>query len=136
MKFSYDYTRLLVPNYKECFLFYRNVMGFQVTYGSQEAVYADFDTGGHNLALFDRQRMSEAVGTSHVPVHADCQDRMCLVFGVADVDSASRELIDQGVPLVAPPADRPDWGIRTAHFRDPAGNLVEIYQDLPQEAGA
>jgi catechol 2,3-dioxygenase-like lactoylglutathione lyase family enzyme len=28
--------------------------------------------------------------------------------------------------------DRPEWGIRTAHFRDPDGNLIEINQPLKE----
>lgn len=27
----------------------------------------------------------------------------------------------------------PDWGIRTAHLRDPDGNLIEINQPLPSQ---
>ncbi len=30
------------------------------------------------------------------------------------------------------PADHPDYGIRSAHLRDPDGNLIEIYSQLPK----
>jgi lactoylglutathione lyase len=36
----------------------------------------------------------------------------------------------KGVSFLTEPKNRPDWGIRTAHFRDPAGNLLEIYSPL------
>ena len=36
----------------------------------------------------------------------------------------------QGVALVAEPQDRSDWMIRTAHFRDPDGNLIEINSSI------
>lgn len=34
-------------------------------------------------------------------------------------------------PAETPSQDRPDWGVRVAHFRDPDGNLIEINQNLP-----
>jgi lactoylglutathione lyase len=105
-------------------------MGFKPTYGTEVDTYADFSLGSVTLALFDRHEMNEAVGTSGLPAASAAQDRVCLVFGVGNVDAASRELQAKGVLLLTEPADRPGWGIRTAHFRDPAGNLIEIYQPL------
>jgi catechol 2,3-dioxygenase-like lactoylglutathione lyase family enzyme len=132
MSLQFTYTRLLVPNFKECFLFYRDVMGFRPTFGTEDEIYADFDTGPTNLALFIQSGMSEAVGTGALPAQASAQDKVCLCFLVENVDETCQRLAAQGVDLVAPPTDRRDWGIRTAHFRDPAGNLIEINQSLDQ----
>ncbi|OGO26332.1 MAG: hypothetical protein A2136_01925 [Chloroflexi bacterium RBG_16_54_11] len=133
MIYKYDYTRLLVSNFKECFLFYRDVMGFQVAYGSEDDTYADFSTGIMTIALFDQQRMSAVVGTSHLPARSDVQDKTCLVFAVDGVEAACQGLVQQGVNLLTEPTDRSDWGIHTAHFRDPDGNLIEIYQPLKED---
>ncbi len=133
MDFKFQYTRLLVNNFKDCFLFYRDLMGFKATYGTENDVYADFDTGSVTLALFSRQNMSESLTTSSLPAEVSAQDVFCLCFAVESVDAACDRLKKQGVGLVTEPADRPDWGIRTAHLRDPAGNLVEIFQPLPQK---
>jgi catechol 2,3-dioxygenase-like lactoylglutathione lyase family enzyme len=132
MSNKYAYTRLLVSNFKACFLFYRDVMGFQATYGTENDIYADFNTGEVSIALFDRLEMSEAVGTSHLPSDANAQDKVCLIFAVEDVDAACQQLKKQGIPLIAGPTDHPDWGIRSAYLRDPAGNLIEINQSLSQ----
>jgi catechol 2,3-dioxygenase-like lactoylglutathione lyase family enzyme len=132
MNYKYAYTRLLVSNFKACFLFYRDVMGFQATYGTENDTYADFNTGGVSIALFDRLEMSKAVGTSHLPADANTQDRVCLIFAVEDVDAACQQLKTQGIPLTVGPSDHPDWGIRSAYVRDPDGNLIEINQPLPQ----
>jgi predicted enzyme related to lactoylglutathione lyase len=131
MNFKYEYTRLLVKNFKECFLFYRDVMNFQATYGTEIDIYADFNTGTVTLALFDRQAMSKAVGTSHLPYDVVAQDKVCIIFGVEDVDAVYQQLKERGIQLLGPPENHPDWGIRTAHFRDPGGNLIEINQPLP-----
>jgi lactoylglutathione lyase len=74
--------------------------------------------------------MAEAVGTAAKPAQAECQDRVAMIFQVKDVDEVYRRLKDKGVTFINPPLDRPDWGIRAAHFRDPDGNLLEIYTDL------
>ena len=130
MSFKFTNTRLLVTNFKECFLFYRDVMGYKAVYGSESDVYAEFDTGGVTLALFNRQFMSEAVGTTALPLHAKAQDTLCLCFEVENVDAVCEQLKHQGIELVAEPADRTGWGIRTAHLRDPDGTLIEINQPL------
>jgi catechol 2,3-dioxygenase-like lactoylglutathione lyase family enzyme len=46
------------------------------------------------------------------------------------VDEAYRQLQARGVAFVTIPQSREEWGIRTAHFRDPDGNLLEIYSSL------
>jgi hypothetical protein len=42
----------------------------------------------------------------------------------------------RGAQFVADLTDRPDWGIRTAHLRDPDGNLIELNSPLPREQWA
>ncbi len=133
MDYRFSHTRLLVNNFKDCFVFYRDMMGFKPTWGSEDDTYASFDTGDVSLALFVRQAMSEAIASTGLPPEAKSQDTVCLCFEVENVDTTCQKLKEKGVGLVAEPADRPDWGIRTAHFRDPAGNLIEISQGLPQQ---
>lgn len=132
MSYQYAYTRLLVSRFKACFLFYRDVMGFQATYGTENDTYADFNTGAVSIALFDKLEMSRAVGTSHLPADARVQDKVCLIFAVEDVNAACLQLKKQSISLVAEPSDHPGWGIRSAYLRDPEGNLIEINQPLVQ----
>jgi catechol 2,3-dioxygenase-like lactoylglutathione lyase family enzyme len=58
------------------------------------------------------------------------QDAVLLVFEVDNVDEAVEALKAKGVQFVSLPTDRPAWGMRTAHFRDPDGNLLEIFNAL------
>ena len=46
-----------------------------------------------------------------------------------DVDRCAAELVRQGVDIVSPPTDRP-FGHRTLFFRDPDGNLLEVYAEI------
>jgi len=45
------------------------------------------------------------------------------------VDVCAAELTAAGIPLLSPPTDQP-WRHRTLFFRDPDGNLMEIYADF------
>lgn len=127
-----DYVRLLVTKFDACFRFYRDVMGFKVTWGEEGDRYASFSLGGVTaLALFQRQAMAEILGTTNLPVEAESQDRMVLVFGVNDLLATVKKLQEGGAHLITEPKDHLEWGIRTAHLKDPDGNLIEINSPLP-----
>lgn len=130
MTVKYEFTRLLVSNFKACFLFYRDALGLQVGFGTENDTYADFVLGPTNISLFDKQEMSEATGTAHLPTNSQGQDKVCLVFAVKNVDAFCQQLNKKGIKPAVEPTDHPDWGIRTAHFRDPDGNLIELNQPL------
>jgi uncharacterized glyoxalase superfamily protein PhnB len=55
--------------------------------------------------------------------------RVLLAAGVEDIDAAYEELSAKGVTFLRPPTDQP-WGLRTAYFADPEGNLWEINQSI------
>lgn len=128
--FQSPHIRLLVSDFPACFRFYRDILGFAPTFGTEDDVYADFEAGGQGIALFARSLMAEAVGTESG--RADAQDTVMLVLATKDVDEAAEALQAKGILLVTSPMDRPFWGIRTAHFRDPDGNLIEINCPLPE----
>jgi catechol 2,3-dioxygenase-like lactoylglutathione lyase family enzyme len=123
-------TRLLVADFPAMFRFYRDVLGFAPTFGTESDVYADFDAGGTSIALFRRDFMAQAVGAEGRPAEAEAQDRVALVFEAQDVDASYALLCDRGVGFINSPRDMQDWGIRAAQFRDPDGNLLEIYSPL------
>ncbi len=54
-----------------------------------------------------------------------------LIVTVEDVDASVERLQAQGVQFLTDPRDFPGWGIRSAYLRDPDGNLIELYSDLP-----
>jgi lactoylglutathione lyase len=124
------HVRLLVDDFTACFRFYRDVLGFPVLWGDESGDYADFEAGDAKLALYRRRLMAEAVGNAGKPLAADAMDRAAVIFAVDSVDRFCDELRDKGVRLVTEPEDRPTWGIRAAHFRDPDGNLIEINTEL------
>jgi len=139
------HVRLLVDDYAACFEFYRDVLGYEATFGDPESGYADFDAGGPTLALFDRDEMlgaldGESAGdpepvddsTADPGSHdrGDPDDRVAVVLAAEDLDRTHERLRGRGVAFVTPPTDRPEWGIRTAHLRDPDGTLIELNEPL------
>ncbi|WP_234293167.1 hypothetical protein [Fictibacillus sp. FJAT-27399] len=80
------HTRLLVDNYKDCFLFYKDVLGFEISWGDENSGYADFKfNSGASLGIFTRKQMAEAVGVEY---SADITkvDRTALIFKVSSVE--------------------------------------------------
>ena len=130
---KYEFTRLLVTDFKACFRFYRDAMGFKPNFGTEEDTYADFEIGAVNISLFDKAEMSATLGTSAKPIQAEMQDTICLTFSVESVDEFCKHLRQHGVTLLTEPTDHEDWGIRTAHFRDPDGHLIEVNEPLKHD---
>jgi catechol 2,3-dioxygenase-like lactoylglutathione lyase family enzyme len=121
------HVRLLVESYERCFRFYAEDLGFEPTFGDATSGYADFRTGSVSLALHDAGEMADALGAAG---GERGRDGAALVLRVEDVDAAYGDLAAADCERVGPPQDRPDWGIRVAHVRDPDGSLIEVNEPL------
>lgn len=128
------YPRVLVTRFAECFRFYDAVLpeliGATRIKGDEAGPYANWDVDDQAvLVLFDRAAMAAATGTAALPQPpSGVQDRVAFVSRVNDVDAGYELCLEHGAEAVAEPADRPQWGptVRTAHLRDPEGNLFEL----------
>jgi glyoxylase I family protein len=79
------------------------------------------------LTLRPRGRWLVCDDGSTVPGSAAVQ----LAFRVPPtaVDACHAELVANGVPIVRPPTDLPEWRHHTLFFRDPEDNVIEIYAE-------
>lgn len=128
------HSRLLVTRFAEMFEFYQAVLpemlGAKLIKGTAAGPYANWDVEDQAvLVLYDRATMAAVAGTGELPANAaPAQDHTMFVCRVDDVDAGAELCVRHGATLVVAPTDRPDWGptLRTAHLRDPEGNLIEL----------
>jgi|SRR5579872_171064 len=111
-----------------CTAFYRDT--FKLQYKGSDANSASFLLEeGLYLILLSPSGAADLLGTEVNEPKIKGEPRGLLAAGVADVDAAYEELKAKGVTFVRPPTDQP-WGLRTAHFADPEGNLWEINHSI------
>lgn len=119
-----DYTVIFARDLPRMRRFYEDVMRFEIHHelGPKWIAYR---VGSNLLALTQRGLLFDD------PAPPDGALSLQLAFRVSpgDVVRCAEELVAAGVPLVAPPEDQP-WGHRTLFFRDPDGNVLEIYADI------
>ena len=126
--------RLMVKDFDSCFRFYSETLALKVTWGKPGGVYASFDIGlPSGLSIFKSDLMAEALGNADKALPSGFRDRSAIIIKVTDIDETWKELSSRGVKFISKPKEMPGWGMRVAHFRDPEGNLLEIWSELPME---
>ena len=120
-----DYIVLLCNDMKETRAFYQDVLSFPVDHDSDN--WVSFRAGATLLALRPRGQLF-AWNDGPLPTGTAAVQ---LAFRVppAAIDACHAELIARGVVILRAPTDRPSWRHRTLFFRDPEGNLIEIYAE-------
>lgn len=102
--------------------FYQRAFGLPVVF--EEGNSAVFQFGSTLINLLRITQADELVNPGKV-ADRDAGVRHVFTISVDDVDAMCAELAQRGVELLNGPMDR-WWGIRTASFADPAGNIWEI----------
>ena len=102
--------------------FYLDVFGLPVHY--EDDVSAVFNFGNTLINVLQATEAPELIAPAAV-APADMGARLQFTIDVDDVDAMCDQLVARGVTLINGPIDRP-WGIRTACFADPAGQIWEI----------
>jgi len=121
---SLDYTIIFARQMPAMREFYGTTLGFPLhkELGPQ---WVEFRVGSNLLALTERGLVfddpSPPIGVLSLQ----------LAFRVtpSEVASCASVLAERGVSIVSGPTDQP-WGHRTLFFRDPDGNILEIYAEI------
>jgi catechol 2,3-dioxygenase-like lactoylglutathione lyase family enzyme len=113
---------LFAEDLEQTVKFYEKVFGLPIHFADSNS--AVFKFGGTFVNLLRILEANELIAPARV-ADRDSGSRIVFTIGVEDVDAMCAEFASRGVQLLNGPMDRP-WGIRTASFMDPAGNIWEI----------
>jgi catechol 2,3-dioxygenase-like lactoylglutathione lyase family enzyme len=119
-----DYTVIFVRDMAAMRRFYEGILGFPVIRELSPG-WIEYRVGGNTLAL---ARPSLTGADAPIPKGSAA---LQLAFKVSppEVDECAGELVRQGVELLSPPTDQ-SFGHRTLFFRDPDGNLLEVFAEI------
>ncbi|HEU5198623.1 MAG TPA: VOC family protein [Ktedonobacterales bacterium] len=118
---------LFVRDLGACTAFYRDTLGLQMQ--EHDAVSAGFKLENVYFILLEVSAAADLLGKKGTVLELADGPRGLLAAEVEHVDAAYETLKARGVAFLTPPTDQP-WGLRTAHFADPEGNLWEIHQPI------
>ena len=117
-------TCLITGDVDRLVSFYEKVL--QTKAKRVSADYAEFPTSAGVLAVFSAKAQQAYVPGSAEP---GANRSVILEFRVADPDAEYKRLGALVKTWVKPPTTQP-WGTRSVYFRDPDGNLVDLFRPL------
>jgi glyoxylase I family protein len=122
-----DYVILLCEEMVRTRRFYLEVMKFPLEKDTPD--WVSFRVGSGLLSL--RPRGAPRASWQDGPAVAGSAE-VQLAFRVPppEVEECHKELLAKGVEILSPPRDIAGWRHRALFFRDPEGNIVEIYAEL------
>jgi catechol 2,3-dioxygenase-like lactoylglutathione lyase family enzyme len=119
-----DYTVIIVRDMEAMRRFYEDILGFSFL-RALSPNWIEYQIGDNTLAL-----SRPGLTASDVPTpNGTAALQLAFKVSVDQVDQCADELLRKGVDLLSPPTDQ-DFGHRTLFFRDPDGNLLEIFAEL------
>lgn len=119
-----DYTVIFVRDMAAMRRFYGSILGFPLLRELSPG-WVEYGVGGNTLTLAKPHLTAadEPIPTGSASL------QLAFKVPVADVDRCADELALQGIDVLSPPTDR-NFGHRTLFFRDPDGNLIEIFAEI------
>jgi catechol 2,3-dioxygenase-like lactoylglutathione lyase family enzyme len=119
-----DYTVIFVRDMVAMRRFYEDVLGFPLLRELSPG-WIEYRVGNNTLAL---ARPSLTAADATTP-KGSASLQLAFKVSAPQVGQCADELVRIGVNLLSPPTDR-SFGHRTLFFRDPDGNLLEVFADI------
>jgi catechol 2,3-dioxygenase-like lactoylglutathione lyase family enzyme len=102
--------------------FYGEFLGLNKVWGDE--VSAIYKVGGTMINVLSDALSAELLEPAKLAA-VGAGEKAVYTLRCPDVDATCTELEAAGVTIVNGPVDRP-WGVRTASFQDPSGNIWEL----------
>ena len=116
-------------DFEEALRFYRDVLGMP----EEEAFEGE---GGARVAILDAGRATLEIANpaqkrmiDEVEVGRQVAPRLRVAFEVPDSAATTRDLVEAGAELIAPPVETP-WRSLNSRLAAPAGLQITIFQEL------
>lgn len=119
-----DYTVIFARDLEAMRRFYSDTMGFELQRTLGDA-WLEFRVGANVLALTRRGVLFDDPS----PAPGALSLQLAFRVGPAEVDACAQALRSAGVRIEKEPTNQ-SWGHRTLFFRDPDGNVLEIYAEI------
>ena len=119
-----DYTVIFVRNMAAMRRFYEDILGFP-RLRELSPGWIEYRVGDNTLALATPRLTA---GDAPTP-NGSASLQLAFKVPAPDVDQCADELVRHGVNLLSPPTNQV-FGHRTLFFRDPDGNLLEVFADI------
>ncbi|MCK1717801.1 VOC family protein [Bradyrhizobium sp. 141] len=119
-----DYTVIFVRDMAAMRRFYEDVLALSLL-RELSPNWIEYGIGPNTLAL---ARPSRTAADAPMPA-GSASLQLAFKVSAAQVDQCADELVRQGVALLSPPTNQ-SFGHRTLFFRDPDGNLLEVYAEI------
>jgi catechol 2,3-dioxygenase-like lactoylglutathione lyase family enzyme len=119
-----DYTVIFVRDMQVMRRFYEDILGFPLL-RELSSSWIEYRVGDNTLALAKPGRTAADAPTPH----GSASLQLAFKVSASEVDQCADELVRQGVHLLSPPSDQA-FGHRTLFFRDPDGNLLEVFAEI------
>lgn len=119
-----DYTVIYVRDMGAMRSFYEGILGLAL-HRELSPDWIEYQIGPNTLTLANPKRTE-----TEAPLPAGSAAlQLAFKVSVADVDRCADELLAHDIDLLSPPTNQ-SFGHRTLFFRDPDGNVLEIYAEI------
>ncbi|OPZ00024.1 glyoxalase [Bradyrhizobium sacchari] len=119
-----DYTVIFVRDMAAMCRFYEDVLALS-RLRELSPNWIEYGIGPNTLALARPGRTANDAPTPE----GSASLQLAFKVSADEVDQCAGELVRQGVALLSPPTNQ-SFGHRTLFFRDPDGNLLEVYAEI------
>jgi lactoylglutathione lyase len=124
---------IIVKDFARCETFYRDTLGLEVV--DRNPGFVAFKMADQDFALSELSDAAQWISEEAIEPSKVGACRMVLCADIDNVDAAYADLKAKGVNCIKPPEDQP-YGLRTAYFADPEGNIWQIGHPIPKQVKA